>query len=71
MGVSPVAAIGTLDDTTASLAAEAKEQQLSLFAKALMSEITVEEFAESKDALVAKYQSVTDAYNALYAELSK
>ena len=36
-----------------------------------MSEITVEEFAESKDALVAKYQSVTDAYNALYAELSK
>ena len=71
MGVSPVAAIGALDDTTGSLAAEAREQQLSLFAKALMSEISVEEFVERKDALVEKYRSVTDAYNALYAALAK
>jgi len=46
-----------------NLIAECQEYQKSLYAKCMMGEITIDQFKAEKDAVVAKYQEVTDWYN--------
>lgn len=70
-GYDPTYGISPLPDEIKNLETECNEAQSSLFAKALIGEISVDEFISQKDALIAKYQKVTDTYNELYQHLKK
>lgn len=52
-----------IEDNLRNLASQAVELQKSLIAKAIMGEISIDDFIAEKDNLVKKYQDVTDAYN--------
>jgi ABC-type glycerol-3-phosphate transport system substrate-binding protein len=61
---NPFSLAQPISDDLINKANECKEQQKTLFAKTMMGEISIEDFIVQKDALVSKYQDVTDAYNA-------
>ena len=70
IGYSPVAMAGTTMETliplsteTNSKSKEAIAEQQSILLKAIMGEITMDEFNQQREALVQKYQIVTDEFN--------
>ena len=70
-GYDPTYGISPLPDEIKNLETECNEAQSSLFVKALIGEISIDEFISQKDALITKYQKVTDTYNELYQQLKK
>lgn len=70
IGYTPVALAGTtmetlipLSNETNGLSKEAIAEQQSILLKAIMGEITMEQFNQQREALVQKYQNVTDEFN--------
>jgi ABC-type glycerol-3-phosphate transport system substrate-binding protein len=62
-GFDPMGFFPTAPDDIVNKAADAAAEQKSLLARLIIGEITMANFRTQKDALVAKYQSVTDYYN--------
>jgi ABC-type glycerol-3-phosphate transport system substrate-binding protein len=62
-GYDPMGFFPTAPDTIINSTTTAAVEQKSLLARLIMGEITMDAFKTQKDALVAKYQHVTDYYN--------
>jgi len=63
LSYNPMSLALPIEDNLRNLGTQASELQQSLIAKAIMGEISIEEFIAEKDNLVKKYQNVTDAFN--------
>ena len=64
---NPASFAGILSDEMTNRKNEAVELQKSLFLQAVVGDITIERFEQECEALIRKYQDVTDAYNELIA----
>jgi ABC-type glycerol-3-phosphate transport system substrate-binding protein len=62
-GYDPMGFFPTAPDNITNSVTTANEEQKSLLARLIVGEITMAAFRVQKDALVAKYQHVTDYYN--------
>jgi hypothetical protein len=62
-GFDPMGFFPTAPDNITNSVTSANEEQKSLFARLIAGEITMAAFRTQKDAVVAKYQHVTDYYN--------
>ncbi|HOJ11843.1 MAG TPA: extracellular solute-binding protein [Clostridiales bacterium] len=63
LGYNPFAVADFIEEDLRNLATEVTEIQKSLITKAILNEISIDEFAVEKEKLVKKYQHITDAYN--------
>ncbi len=70
IGYAPVAVAGTTMETLIPLSSEANSktkeaiaEQQSILLKAIMGEISMDEFDQQRQSLVEKYQSITDEFN--------
>ncbi|NLD87627.1 MAG: hypothetical protein GX633_05150 [Clostridiales bacterium] len=59
---SPTIFLEAAPDEINNMVAECNEYQMSMYAKCMLGEISLEDFVAQKDETVAKYQAVTDYY---------
>lgn len=63
VGYNPLSLANPIEDDLLNLASQVIERQKSLIAKAVVGEISIDDFLMEKDKIVEKYQDITDAYN--------
>jgi len=63
LSYNPLGLAQPIEDNLRNLATQAIEKQMSLIAKAIIGEISIDDFIIEKENLVEKYQNITDAYN--------
>lgn len=68
---SPFALAKPIEEVLRNQVREASQEQLSLYSKTVLGEITVDQFKTEKDKLVEKYKAITEAYQVVTDEAKK